>query len=127
EVEGLNLQGAAETAKKGRGSEFDMVSLLAAVYRTAGLPARTVIGWDVGESKRDKNKFLAKTGSGSLRAWVEFALSDPDAEGGITWVPVDVVRIRHSSTSPPAPDRPWKYFGTHDELDGIVPFAYQFH
>lgn len=127
EMSGLDLQGAAVTAQRGRGNEFDMVALLAASYRVAGLPARTVIGWDVGEAKRDKSKFLAKSGSGSLRPWVEFALADPQAQGGITWVPVDIVQIRRSSTRPPAVDRPWPYFGTDDDLDGVIPFAFQFH
>ena len=24
-------------------------------------------------------------------------------------------------------DQPWKYFGTHDQLDDICPFAFQYH
>jgi hypothetical protein len=127
EVEGLALQSANETAKRGRGSEMDMIGLLAAVYRQAGLPARTVIGWDVGESKRDKSQFLGKRGSGNLRGWVEFALSDPNVPGGITWVPVDVVMLRKSSSRPPPVDRPWKWFGTNEDLDGVIPFSFTFH
>jgi len=129
EVEGFNLQGAAETAKRGRGSEFDAVCLLAAVYRQAGIPCRTVIGWDVGEDKRDKNKkFLARNnGTKGLRGWVEFALPDVASPGGLAWVPVDIVRMRKDSSRAQPLDRPWKYFGTHDELDGVVPIAFQFH
>lgn len=125
EVEGIDLQGAAETARRGRGSEFDAVCLLAAVYRMSGLPARTVIGWDVGP-KADK-KFLDKKGSEGLRAWVEFALADPQAPGGIVWVPVDMIRMRKSSSRMPPLNKPWRYFGEHDELERVIPFAFQFH
>jgi hypothetical protein len=125
ELEGIDLQGAPETAVRGRGTEFDMVCLLAAVYREAGLPARTVIGFDVGARKRDGNAFLGKTGSGTLRAWVEFALID---NGELVWVPVDVVRMRKGSSQPPRElEREWRWFGTHTELEGIIPFAFQFH
>ncbi len=129
EIEGFNLIGAAETAKRGRGSEFDEVCLLAAVYRQAGLPCRTVIGWDVGEAKRDKDKkFLARNnGTKGLRGWVEFALPDVNSPGGLAWIPVDVVRMRKSSSRMQPLERPWKYFGTHDELDGVIPIAFQFH
>ena len=40
------------------------LGVLAAVYRAAGLPARTVIGLDVGDSKSDGKKFLGKKGRG---------------------------------------------------------------
>lgn len=126
EVEGLDLQGAWETAKRGRGSEWDMVCLLTALYRQAGLPARTVIGYDVGDRKAG-DKFLGRNSSGSLRAWVEFALLDSSATTPVVWVPVDVVRLRKSSTRPPPLDKTWSFFGTHDELSGVIPFAFQFH
>jgi hypothetical protein len=128
EVEGFNLQGAAETVKRGRGSAFDEVCVLAAVFRQAGIPCRTVIGWDVGEDKRDNHKFLSKNnGTKGLRGWVEFALPDPASPNGTAWVPVDVVRMRKSSSRSQAMDKPWPYFGTNDELDGVVPIAFQFH
>jgi hypothetical protein len=127
ELEGFNLQGAAETALHRRGSEFDAVCLLAAVYREAGLPCRTVIGYDVGEDKRD-NKFLSKNnGTKGLRAWVEFALADPASPGGLAWVPVDIVRMRKNTSRAGPLDKPWPYFGTHEELDGVIPIAFQFH
>lgn len=127
EVEGFNMQGAAETAKRGRGSQFDAICVLAAVYRQAGIPCRTVIGWDVGEDKRDK-KFLSRgNGTRGLRGWVEFALPDPSSPGGLAWVPVDIVRMRKSSSRAMPLDKPWPYFGTNDELDGVIPIAFQFH
>ncbi len=125
EMEGINLQGAAETARTGKGSEFDMVCLLVAMYRQAGLPARCVIGLDAGDGK--DSRFLGKKGgSSAIRAWAEFALIDPRQDDPVVWVPVDVVRIRKSSTRPPPLDRPWAYFGDNKELDGVIPFAFQF-
>lgn len=124
-LEGLELQGPPETARRMRGSEFDVVSLLTAVYRSAGLPARTVIGWDIGEEK-DKRKFLERRGSAQLRAWVEFYLYD-EAKGVGNWIPVDVLRLRQSSSRARPLDQAWKHFGTSDELSGVIPFAFQFH
>jgi hypothetical protein len=40
---------------------------------------------------------------------------------------VDVVKLRKTSNRPAALDRPWKYFGTNDQLDHILPFAFHFH
>jgi hypothetical protein len=126
-LEGINLQPVPETAQRGRGTEFDVVSLLTAVYRTAGLPARTVIGWDIGAKRdKDRNKFLQRAGSARLRAWVEFYLYDETGGTG-NWVPVDVIRLRTSSSRAGKLEQPWKFFGTHDELAGIIPFAHQFH
>lgn len=127
QLEGIDLQGAPETMHRRRGSEFDMVCALAAVYREAGLPTRIVIGYDIGKTKdEDRKNFLRRSSSSDLRAWVEFALLD-EGSGQLQWIPVDVLRMRERSPRPPAADKPWEYFGTHDELDGIVPFAFQFH
>jgi hypothetical protein len=127
EVEGFELQGASRTLSLGRGSEHDIACLLCAVFRAAGLPARTVIGYDVKETKGEDSGFLGKDrGSAKLRSWVEFYLFDEVANKGL-WVPVDIVRQRKSSSKAPALDRPWKFFGTNDELDDIMPVAFQYH
>lgn len=126
ELEGVDLKGAPQTILDGRGSDYDMVCVLAAVYRAAGLPARTVIGLDVGESKADGKKFLGKRGSSELRAWVEFALMDPK-DSTLVWVPVDVVRMRKSGSRSRPFNQAWPFFGTNDELDRVIPFAFQFH
>lgn len=124
---GVDLQPIEETAGSGRGSEHDMVVLLAAVYRAAGLPARTVIGHDMA-GKKGGDSFLdkAKKGPQKLRAWVEFCLYDEGAQKE-AWVPVDIVRMRASSNRVPPLNKPWKYFGTHDELENVIPFAFQYH
>lgn len=126
EVEGFDLQGASRTLELGRGSEHDIACLLCAVYRAAGLPSRTVIGYDIKESKGEDSGFLKGKGSAKIRSWVEFYLFDESANKGI-WVPVDIVRQRKSSSRPPALDRPWKFFGTNDELDDVMPVAFQYH
>lgn len=122
ELQGVNVQTPPVTAKSRRGSEVDMVSLLVAVYRQVGLPARTVVGWDVGND--DDKRFLSERGSSGLRVWAEFALVDP-AQADPVWVPVDIVHMRKSSTRPPPLDRPWPFFGENKELDGTIPFAFQ--
>lgn len=126
--EGLDLYIAAEVAKTPRADDHSVAGFLAAVFRNAGLPARTVYGWDLSE-KKDKNSgnFLERaTGKDKLRSWVEFALVDP-REGKEIWIPVDVVRLRKSSSRAPAMDRPWKWFGTHEEMAFVLPFAFQIH
>jgi len=124
ELSGIKLQAPAETLVTGRGSEHDLTVLLAVLYRKAGLPTRTVIGFDVGV---DDNKFLGKGSKNNrIRTWVEFFLFD-EAANTYNWIPVDIVNLRRSSSRPQKIDRPWKYFGTNDELDRVVPFAFQFH
>jgi hypothetical protein len=114
-VEGVELQGAAQTALLGKGSTHDMACLLAAVYRAAGLPARTVIGVDEDPERKSRE----------VRSWVEFCLYD-EASQTLTWVPVDIARLRARSSRMLPLDRPWEYFGTHDELHRVAPFALHF-
>jgi len=126
-LEGIDLKGAPQAALDGRGSEFDMVTLYVALLRQAGIPARIVVGWDKGEE--DDEGFLQNASSRqSLRAWTEFCLFD-EASRTTTWVPVDVVKIRkgRSRLARGWFERPLKYFGTHDELDKIIPFSFHFH
>lgn len=127
ELEGFELQGAGRTLELGRGSEHDIACVLCAVYRAAGLPARTVIGYDITETKgQDVGYLEGKTGAAKIRSWVEFYLFDESANKGI-WVPVDITRQRKSSSKAPPIDKPWKYFGSNDELDDVMPVAFQYH
>lgn len=124
ELSGMEIKPPAQTLLDRRGSEQDLTAVVAALYRKAGLPTRTVIGFDV--TSKDA-KFLQKSGrSNRLRSWVEFALFD-EVNNTINWVPVDLARMRKISNRPPAMDRPWQYFGTHDELSAVTPFALHFH
>ena len=127
ELEGFKLQRASTTLNLKRGSEHDIAIALCAVYLAAGLPARTVIGYDVTATKgEDSGPFGKAKGSAGLRSWVEFALYDESADR-LIWVPVDIVRQRKSSSKAPPLDRPWKYFGSNDELDDVMPIAFQYH
>lgn len=125
-VEGIELKGAAQTLRDGRGSPHDIATALAAVYLAAGLPARTVIGVDVRRQKGRDGGFLSRGGRPELRSWVEFCLFDED-ENAELWVPVDVARLRALSSRADSLDRPWRYFGTHNETDGVLPIAFHFH
>ena len=114
-VEGVELLGAARTALAGRGSSHDMTCLLAAVYRAAGIPARTVIGIDDDPERRSRE----------VRSWVEFCLYD-ETNKVVVWVPVDIAQLRSRSSRMQALDRPWEFFGTNDELHEVAPFAFHF-
>jgi hypothetical protein len=130
EFGGVTIQPPFQTLQSGRGSNADAATLLAALFKKAGLPARTVIGWDVGKNDRgDLSKTLSgrgNRGDRGLRYWVEFALYD-EANNTVNWVPVDITKIQKSSSRPKALDAQWRYFGEHDEMNQVIPFAFQFH
>lgn len=123
---GLLLQGPAETIRRGTGSPHDIVSVLVGAYRAAGLPARLVIGYDETDNKGDNSTpFTKRRGGVQLRSWAEFCLYDETNQTEV-WVPVDPIRMRRRSSKIPSFDQPWKYFGSHDELDSVMPFAFHF-
>jgi len=124
ELSGIELGAPGQVLLNGRATPSEMALLLTAIYRKAGLPARTVIGWDVGP---DADRFLKKSSKQNMiRAWVEFALYD-EAKNTINWVPVDIVKLRKMTSRPQALDREWRYFGTHDELADVAVIGFQFH
>ncbi|MCC6322708.1 MAG: transglutaminase domain-containing protein [Phycisphaerales bacterium] len=123
---GLELQGPARTIELGRGSPHDIASVLLGLYRAVGLPSRLVIGYDQSDRKGENSGLVKRRKGGEdIRSWVEFCLFDAEAKKEF-WVPVDVVEIRSRSSRPGPIDKPWKYFGTHDELDVVLPFAHHF-
>lgn len=124
QIEGIDLQGVPVTAVKGQGTEFDAVCLMVALYRRVGLPSRVVIGVEAEDP--DSHTLFKQKDKNKLRAWAEFALFDESAKT-LTWIPVDVARRRKFSSNAPDWKKAWKFFGTNDELDSIVPFAFQFH
>lgn len=124
EVSGVVLQHPDLTLDTARGSVHDLAVLLAATLRKAGLPTRLMIGYDAGP---DDRSYLDNEGrQDGLRSWVEFCLYD-EALNTINWVPIDLARIRASSSRPRALTQNWKFFGTHDELNSVAPFAMHFH
>ena len=113
-----------------RGTQYDVVALLTAMLRKAGIPARPVIGYDRasggGASASDKLYGSARGGNTTLRTWVEFALFD-EAANTINWIPIDIVRMSKSRTRASPVNRPWRFFGTNDEFNLVIPFAFHFH
>lgn len=124
---GLELQQLADTVKKGTGSTHDITSLLVAVYRAAGIPTRLLIGYDQTAKKdNDSGPFDKNSGGGiKLKTWAEFCLFDATTNKEF-WVPVDVVRMRKSGNKMGKLDQPWKFFGSHEELDAVIPFAHHY-
>jgi hypothetical protein len=122
-MEGLEVVGAPEAARRRRGTPYDLVAVLTAVYRSAGIPARMVVGYDTGQDSGDK--FLGEKKSGELRPWVEFALVGKDNK--LVWVPVDIVMMRKRTPSLRDMNKPWKYFGNNDELNHVLPFSFHYH
>lgn len=125
-LQGFELRGAFATLNEGRGSPHDLACALVAVYRAAGIPARTVIGLDA-TGDRDNDRLSGRGGGREkLVSWVEFALIDPATTQEI-WIPVDIVRIKNASSRARDISQPWPYFGTHSDLDAYIPIGFHFH
>lgn len=125
--EGFETPGAAAAAIDGKGTELDLPCLLVALYRAVGLPARLVIGYDK-QGEGESVYLKRKEGKGTIRVWVEFALYD-EANRTFGWVPVDVTELRRTQSRMPPNylNNPLRYFGTHPDLDEVVPLAFHFH
>ena len=122
--QGFTLQGALRTMRDKKGSEHDLACVLVALYHAAGLPARTVIGWDrVGGGGTGG---IGGRNTEKLRSWVEFGVVDP-INGAAIWIPVDIARQRKKSSAAPDLDKSWDYFGTIADLQEIIPIAFQYH
>jgi hypothetical protein len=124
ELSGIALRSPAEVLRQGRATEHEAPILLAALFRKAGLPTRTVIAYDIGD--RDEKFLSADLDPKKIRSYVEFCLFD-DVANQINWVPVDLVMLRNSSSRAQSVERRWRYFGTNDELQNVIPFAFHFH
>jgi hypothetical protein len=125
ELAGMEIMPPPWTLRDGRGSAHDVTALLTALLRKAGLPARVVIGWDVSEQD-DKIPGARGRKERKLRSWVEFCLYD-EAANTYNWIPIDLVRMRSGAARPPSLTQPWKYFGTHDELNSVAPISFHYH
>lgn len=126
-LEGLLVHESPNTIAQKQGTEHDIACAVCAIYRAAGLPARTVIAYDVSETKGgDRGPFEKAAGRGEIRSYVEFCLYDEKADKEL-WVPVDIVRQRKKSSRAIPVERPWQYFGNYEDGDLLMPFAFQYH
>lgn len=130
-ISAFEVVGAEEAARRGKGTNLDMAILLVSVYREVGLPARLVFGYvtggETGASRSRRGQDEPEIGP---YAWVEVALYDesqatPDQQ--LTWVPVDIVRIRAERSFGRKLDQLWPGFGTSDQLNEIIPIAFHLH
>jgi hypothetical protein len=119
---GLQVRGAEYAARTGKVTEWDAACLTAALFRRCGLPTRVVIGYD---KREEEEKDEGKNLKSKPRAWAEFYLFDEKNNTG-NWVICDVYRMMKSFGTPPPLDQPWKWFGTHDEMSSVMPFAFHF-
>lgn len=127
-LEGMNVQPISETIHTGKGSEFDLCNLLVACYRQAGLPARLVVGYQ--KSGNGKTFLTQKGASSQIKPYVEWCLFDENFQAdkaSVNWIAVDIVSMRRSNSSPPALDKPWRFFGTLEDSDECFPFAFHLH
>jgi transglutaminase-like putative cysteine protease len=117
-VRGFRLQGASMAANAGTGSRGDLVCVSVAVLRAAGIPARPVIGIYSGKGSRSDNKL--PSGKSTLCVWAEFHLP------GAGWVPFDPFEMRGSGLPQADVRKPWRWFGTIDQLNERVALTYEF-
>lgn len=127
ELEGLEFRPPAQVLREGRGADHEIAALLTLVYRQVGLPARVIIAYEGDASGAVGGVLDRKTSSSKqLRFWVEFGLYD-EVNNSMNWIPVDAYRIRKVSSRTQPVDKTWRFFGTHDEMDDLIPFAVTFH
>jgi hypothetical protein len=117
-----------EAVEAGRANAAVITNLYVALLRSAGIPARVMIGVVPPQSELatiGRRASVPATDNGRAplyRFWAEFYLWDEQAQRG-QWIPVDVVRQREESSRARPLDQSWRYFGNHDELDQIVPIS----
>jgi len=118
QIVGFKPQSVDESMRTMRGNELDLSILLVALYREAGIPARLLVGLQTEEDDNRKKS----SDEDKPRAWLEFCLYD-EPKNTVTWVPVDPYRMKRRSSGVPAPDKPWPFFGDHNEMRNLVPLA----
>lgn len=113
-IAGLQLIGALESARTGKGSPNDLVCACVATLRAAGIPARPVVGV---VKEIVKGEFRENT---RWRTWAEFYL--PNAG----WVAFDPNEMRGSGFQYKNLETAWPGFGTIKELKERIAVAYDF-
>jgi hypothetical protein len=123
-MEGLDIQGAPMALKNRSGSLIDVGTVLVAVMREAGLPARLVYAFQGEQHSRDGLYLRTWTQEERLRTWVEFCLYD-EAKKTVNWVPIDYGPMRSTSSRMQSLDEQWRYFGSIDYHADLIPIAFQ--
>ncbi|HEX8877788.1 MAG TPA: transglutaminase domain-containing protein [Phycisphaerales bacterium] len=123
-MEGLDMQGAPGALKSGIGSMIDIGTVLVAVMREAGLPARLVYAFQGEQHSRDGLYLRTWTQEERLRTWVEFCLYD-EAKKTVNWVPIDYALLRSTSSRMQNLEQPWRYVGSIDYIGDLIPIAFQ--
>jgi hypothetical protein len=121
---GLSLLGAPAAFTSGRIGNRDLGTVLVAVLREAGLPARLVYGYQARPIIYDGAAIRPLQQEERLRCWVEFCLYD-EAKKTINWVPIDYQFMRYTSSQMQNLDLPWLYFGTLNYANEMIPVALQ--
>ncbi|MFM8872526.1 MAG: transglutaminase-like domain-containing protein [Phycisphaerales bacterium] len=109
---GLVFNGAHAAMSARTGSGPDLVASCVTVLRTAGIPARAVLG---------AAEVMNSSGTNSrarLTCWAELWLP------GAGWVPFSPVDLMGSIRGGLNVERPWKNFGTWDGLNESIPLCY---
>ncbi|MEO0512473.1 MAG: transglutaminase-like domain-containing protein [Planctomycetota bacterium] len=128
ELRSLAITDAGTAANRLTGSRFTLVNLWVALMREAGIPARVVVGFDLG-SALSIGRFEFDTidpREPGVIAWAEFALYD-QASDILTWVPVDVYELDQQTNQRQNWQQPWNFFGTHPYLSTYVPIAHAWY
>jgi hypothetical protein len=109
---GIVFNGARATLAAGSGTSHDCVAACVTVLRTAGIPARAVLGMAEVDS--------SSTGTSRTRlvSWAEFWL--PQAG----WISFSPDLLRSQARGGLNVERPWKYFGSWDGLNECIPLCY---
>ncbi|MGP1309311.1 MAG: transglutaminase-like domain-containing protein [Phycisphaerales bacterium] len=119
-----------QTIEAAQANAAVITNLYVALLRAAQIPARVIVAASPSKPELDRvpghdvltHDYDPDGRITTFRFWAEFYLWDEQAQRG-EWIPVDVVRQRAESSRPPPLDRPWRFFGNHDELDELVPMT----
>ena len=110
QLRGIAVVGAEAAAQAGSGSPADLVCICVAMLRSAGLPARPVIGMGSGTlGRRDE-----------FGVWAEVYLPE------CGWTPFDPDRLREQSIRTMDARQSWEYFGNMPGLQRRIPLSWSF-
>ena len=116
-VRGFDLKDARGRRQQQRNAtSADLVVNCVAVLRAAGIPARPVIGLQSGSITKPS----VVSSDVQFVAWAEFYLP------GAGWVPFDPNLMRGTSMRHTAVQKPWRFFGTIENLNRRAAIAYAF-